>query len=93
MKTVSAITLDEQLDATTGVVASRNRSRLHRLAGASPAANLRPEPAAISDLFRSRLEIEVRKGSLLLLVVVDVRCLQGGFRAVQWRVDTANLCY
>jgi hypothetical protein len=24
---------------------------LHRLAGASPAANLRPEPAAISDLF------------------------------------------
>jgi len=33
--------------------------------------------------FRSRLEIEVRKGSLLLLVVVDVRCLQGGFRAVQ----------
>jgi len=48
MKTVSAITLEEQLDATTGVVASRNRSRLHRLAGASPAANLRPEPAAIS---------------------------------------------
>jgi len=34
-----------------------------------------------------------RGSESLLLVVVDVRCLQGGFWAVQWRVDTANLCY
>jgi len=75
---VSAITLEEQLDATTGVVASRNRSRLHRLAGASPAAaNLRPEPAAISsDLFLP-LALGWNRGSesLLLLLLLLLRVL------------------
>lgn len=43
-------TLEEQLGVTTGVVASRNLSRLHRLAGDAPAENLLPQPAAMSDL-------------------------------------------
>lgn len=35
------------------MVASRNRSRLHRLAGASPAANLGPKPAAMCPVSSS----------------------------------------
>jgi hypothetical protein len=67
---VSRITLAGQLDdATTGVVASRNRSKLHRLAlaGASPAASLLPRPA-ICAIFSSATawnESRLRRGLIL----------------------------